>query len=158
MEDDDIFEKTPECDQYDDHLLEVFNKDFRERMNLPAEVKDDDIFVETPEYDQLAEDRLRRSEEQAKMLNKPVQDNMQQVEEAKKPERNNVKMGPKPPKIYKKGKEAPAYKSQYNDDEIVELYCKWKSYREIARILNIKSPSTVRRRIERIKAEMFKKE
>lgn len=117
-------------------------------------MEDDDIFEETPEYDQYEqheEDCLRRSEEQAKMFNKPIlYDMLQAVEEAEEPKPNDVKKGPKPPRVYKKGKEAPANNPNYDDNEIWKLYVEGKGYREIARILNIKSHNTVRNRIKKI--------
>ena len=57
-------------------------------------------------------------------------------------------------RIYKRGKDATAYKSQYDTDEILQLYLKMGSYRKVAKRLGIKSPSTVANRIKKDKEEI----
>ena len=59
-------------------------------------------------------------------------------------------------RVYKSGEGAPAYKGNYSNDEIQKLYWEGKGYREIARILGIKSHNTVKKRIEQMKTEMLK--
>ena len=50
-------------------------------------------------------------------------------------------------RVYKSGKEAPAYNDKYDDYQIYKLAMEGKSFREIARILGIASHNTVSRRL-----------